>query len=159
LNPKTRPGRAANQSAEELYKTIQKTKIMSPATDCLSPIGDELLLKGLRREVNAEFYTSTTRSPAVYRGNPFQIEVALAYGGSPIAKKISREVLAEDPDRLDVHRAMAYVLEKQEKFDRAIHHCREALRIEPDDADTKERLDALMQKIEATPPRLAGTSP
>ena len=31
--------------------------------------------------VEAEFYTSVTRPAAVYRGNPFQIEVGLAYGG------------------------------------------------------------------------------
>ena len=31
--------------------------------------------------VEADFYTSTTRPPAVYRGNPFQIEVAMAHGG------------------------------------------------------------------------------
>jgi len=31
--------------------------------------------------VEADFYTASTRPPAVYRGNPFQIEVALAYGG------------------------------------------------------------------------------
>ncbi|HET9480843.1 MAG TPA: DNA topoisomerase VI subunit B, partial [Candidatus Polarisedimenticolia bacterium] len=28
-----------------------------------------------------DFYTSVTRSPAVYRGNPFQLEAGLAYGG------------------------------------------------------------------------------
>ncbi|MBN2713304.1 MAG: DNA topoisomerase VI subunit B, partial [Planctomycetes bacterium] len=29
----------------------------------------------------AEFYSSSTRPPAVYRGNPFIIEAAIAYGG------------------------------------------------------------------------------
>ncbi len=31
--------------------------------------------------MRAEFYTASTRPPAVYRGNPFQIEVGLAFGG------------------------------------------------------------------------------
>jgi DNA topoisomerase-6 subunit B len=31
--------------------------------------------------VKADFYTSISRSPMVYRGNPFLIEVGLAYGG------------------------------------------------------------------------------
>jgi DNA topoisomerase-6 subunit B len=44
------------------------------------PIGEEQLLNGLRQVVRAEFYTATTRSPAVYRGNPFIIEAAIAYG-------------------------------------------------------------------------------
>jgi DNA topoisomerase-6 subunit B len=41
-----------------------------------------LLEKGLRKEVNAEFYCATTRPPSVYRGNPFVIEAAIAYGGN-----------------------------------------------------------------------------
>ncbi len=52
-----------------------------PQTDCISPIGEELLLKGLHKVVPGEFYVAATRPPAVYRGNPFLIEVALAYGG------------------------------------------------------------------------------
>jgi DNA topoisomerase-6 subunit B len=56
-------------------------KIMRPPTDCLSVTGDELLVKSLEREVKANFYTAVTRPPTVYRGNPFQIEVAIAYGG------------------------------------------------------------------------------
>jgi DNA topoisomerase-6 subunit B len=36
-----------------------------------------------------------TRPPAVYRGNPFLIETALAYGGSSQAVKISLEALTE----------------------------------------------------------------
>ncbi|MBW2999044.1 DNA topoisomerase VI subunit B, partial [Candidatus Woesearchaeota archaeon] len=44
-------------------------------------IGAEQLEKGLKKEINAEFYCSVTRPPSVYRGNPFQIEAAIAYGG------------------------------------------------------------------------------
>ena len=55
---------------------------MAPPTDCLSPITEDAIEKGLKKEVNAEFYTSITRSPKVYRGYPFQVEVGLAYGGS-----------------------------------------------------------------------------
>ena len=33
--------------AEELHKAIAETKLMSPPTNCLSPIGDELMKKGL----------------------------------------------------------------------------------------------------------------
>jgi DNA topoisomerase-6 subunit B len=31
--------------------------------------------------VKADFYASATRRPAIYRGNPFLVEVGLAYGG------------------------------------------------------------------------------
>ncbi len=79
-NPAARPSRLGNESAKAIYHAIQETKIMAPATDCVVPIGEEQLLAGLRQVVDAAFYTSVTRSPAVYRGNPFIIEAALAYG-------------------------------------------------------------------------------
>jgi DNA topoisomerase-6 subunit B len=66
---------------EKLMEGIKQTKIISPPTDCIVPIGEELLVKGLRKEIAAEFYTSITRPPEVYRGIPFVVEVALAYGG------------------------------------------------------------------------------
>ena len=55
---------------------------MAPPTDCLSPIGEDLLEKSLKKEINAEFYCAITRPIFVYRGNPFQIEVGIAYGGN-----------------------------------------------------------------------------
>ncbi len=70
-----------HHQAEALYKTIQETRFMSPPTDCLSPIGVQQILAGLLKGVKAEFYTAATRPPAVYRGNPFQIEIGLAFGG------------------------------------------------------------------------------
>ena len=140
--------------AEELQKAIASTKLMSPPTNVLSPIGDALMKKGLvsflnviesegdagdenaqldldaaamkpartsraaekrakiDRKREAEdavtppsipdappeegvekikghnyFIATVTRPPKVYRGNPFQIEVGLAYGGSWPADK------------------------------------------------------------------------
>ena len=69
------------KAAQNLYKAIQEVKITAPPTDCLAPIGSKNLLAGLLKEVQAEFFTASDRPPTVYRGNPFQIEVALAYGG------------------------------------------------------------------------------
>jgi DNA topoisomerase-6 subunit B len=136
---------AKRAMAEELHRAIGATRLMNPPTNCLSPIGDELMRRGLvsflnviesegevgdenaqldldsasmrparkgRRgaarkasgggepaaetapaEAPAEegvekikghdyFVATVTRSPKVYRGNPFQVEVGLAYGGS-----------------------------------------------------------------------------
>jgi len=73
--------------AEKLVQGIKKTKIISPPTDCISPITQELIEKGLRKEINAEFYCSVTRRPSVYSGNPFVIEVGIAYGGNQAADK------------------------------------------------------------------------
>src|SRR2546425_12064978 len=59
---------------------------MAPQSNVLSPIGDELLIEGLKKQVTADFYAATSRSPAVYRGNPFLVEAALAYGGGQLAR-------------------------------------------------------------------------
>ena len=82
LYTNARPSRIARQEADNLLQAIRETKFTSPSTDCLSPIGNDLLEKGLQKEIEAEFYTSITRPASVYRGNPFIIEAALAYGGS-----------------------------------------------------------------------------
>ena len=79
--PNSKPGQVTREQAERLIDGIKNTKIISPPTDCISPIGAEDLKKGLKKEIQAEFYCSTTRPPSVYRGNPFQIEAAIAYGG------------------------------------------------------------------------------
>lgn len=146
---------ASRGEVEALYKAIQQTKIMAPPTNCLSPIGEEALVKGLywlfveaqkngsvesdddddapmraarpgedgpqmalnldgaktsvdvsldreksepvsaveelkkltldedfalASESEQFFVTGVTRPPAVYRGNPFQVEVGLFYG-------------------------------------------------------------------------------
>lgn len=79
---RSRPSRIAKQEAENLYKSIQEVKIIAPPTDSVTPIGEELLLKGLKKEINADFYASITRPPSVYRGNPFIVEAACAFGGN-----------------------------------------------------------------------------
>lgn len=90
LYERSRPSRIARQEADNLYKAINKTKIMNPRTDCLSPIGEELILAGLKKQIEADLYTAVTRPPAVYRGNPFQIEAGLAYGGSLPSEGLAR---------------------------------------------------------------------
>ena len=79
--PTTKPNKVTREMAESIMKGIKKTKLISPPTDCISPIGENLVEKGLKKEINAEFYASITRPPSVYRGNPFVIEAGLAYGG------------------------------------------------------------------------------
>jgi DNA topoisomerase-6 subunit B len=83
------------QEADALYQAIQNTRISSPSTDCICPIGEPLLLKGLYQVVPGEFYCAATRPPAVYRGNPFLVEVGLAYGGGSTVQKVSLDALTE----------------------------------------------------------------
>jgi DNA topoisomerase-6 subunit B len=75
------PRRLSVAQVDLLFRAIPKVKIMAPPTACLSPIGEELLTRGLQTRLPCDFATAVTRPPAVYRGNPFQVEVGLAYGG------------------------------------------------------------------------------
>jgi DNA topoisomerase-6 subunit B len=82
LRPNSNPHSIAVSEAERLYKAINSVKIMSPPTNCLSPIGEEQILSGMKKEIDASFFTAITRAPTVYRGNPFQVEIGMAYGGN-----------------------------------------------------------------------------
>jgi DNA topoisomerase VI subunit B len=66
---------------ERLHKALGTVKIMAPPSSSIVPIGETLLVEGLKRRFKNAFYVSTTRPPSVYRGNPFVVEVGLAYGG------------------------------------------------------------------------------
>lgn len=79
LGERSYPSRIAREEADALYRAIQDTKISAPPTTCLSPIGEERIREGLMKECDADFYSVATRPPAVYRGNPFQIEVGIAW--------------------------------------------------------------------------------
>jgi hypothetical protein len=77
---------------EKLYKEFQEAKLAPPPTDCLAPIGVRQLLAGLLKGVRAEFYAASSREAAVYRGRPFQIEAAIAFGGQLKADDSARVI-------------------------------------------------------------------
>ncbi|EGD71981.1 MAG: DNA topoisomerase VI subunit B [Candidatus Parvarchaeum acidophilus ARMAN-5_'5-way FS'] len=81
IDPKLKPQEIDRVQANSILKALQSLDLMRPQTDCLSPIGGEELEKSLKKEYSPEFIKSVTRKPEVYRGMPFQIEVAAAYGG------------------------------------------------------------------------------
>lgn len=70
-----------HKQAEALYQAFMEAELPPPPTDCLAPIGVQQLLKGMFKGVRAEFYAASSRDAAVYRGRPFLIEAAIAYGG------------------------------------------------------------------------------
>ncbi|QYU68056.1 DNA topoisomerase VI subunit B [Leptolyngbya sp. 15MV] len=78
--------------AEALYKAFQDAKLAPPPTDCLAPIGVQQLLKGMFKGVRAEFYAASSRAPEVYRGRPFLIEAAIAFGGELPADDSARVI-------------------------------------------------------------------
>jgi len=84
LDPNINPKSLEKEQIEKLYNAMQRVKILAPPTDCLSPIGEELFKIGIKRLYGekAEFIETVSRRPTVYGGNPFLVEVGIAYGGS-----------------------------------------------------------------------------
>jgi DNA topoisomerase-6 subunit B len=78
---RTKVADVESSQAEKLYQQFQDAKLAPPPTDCLAPIGVRQLLAGMLKGVRAEFYAASSREPEVYRGRPFQIEAAIAFGG------------------------------------------------------------------------------
>lgn len=81
----TKPGSLDRDQCKEIVKAISTTKIMAPPTDCLSPIGDNLIKKGLMHVLDGmrpEYYAPpVTRAPRSVNGNPFVVEAGIVYGG------------------------------------------------------------------------------
>ncbi len=79
------PKEMSREEARRLHEALPKVKIMAPPTNCLSPIGEQLVRRGLKvqtQDVSPEYITTVTRPPAVWGGHPFQVEVGIVYGGT-----------------------------------------------------------------------------
>ncbi len=80
-----KPEKIDREDAIKILKAIEGVKIMAPPTDCLSPIGDTLIKKGLMHVLDGlkpDYYaTPVTRSPKAVNGNPFVVEAGIVYGG------------------------------------------------------------------------------
>jgi len=85
LDPEMRPKNLNLEQSKALLEAMQSVKLMAPPTDCLSPIGERLIKRGLKNVLGSlrpEFYAPPlTRDPSVHAGNPFQVEVGIVFGG------------------------------------------------------------------------------
>jgi DNA topoisomerase-6 subunit B len=81
LKESLRAYRISPDEVEAVYRAIRGVRIMAPPSSSVVPIGEELIIAGLRRRFDAAFFFSCTRTPSVYRGNPFVIEAGIAFGG------------------------------------------------------------------------------
>jgi len=81
LDESRQPRRIRAEDAQLLVDSFQKVKVLNPPTDCLSPIEDLLIKKGLSKAIDSRFASTVTREPQVTQGNPFQVEVGLVFGG------------------------------------------------------------------------------
>jgi DNA topoisomerase-6 subunit B len=77
--------KAREMSMEDLKKLLaamqEVTVPAPPATQCLSPIGEELIRRGLEKEFQMDFVAARTRPSAVFSGHSFMVEAAIGYGG------------------------------------------------------------------------------
>ncbi len=86
INPKT-------LSPDDIVRLVRTARDFNefkrPDPSCLSPIGEELLETGIRKELDlseSDFLKVVQRKPSTYLGFPFIIEAAIAHGRS-IAKQ------------------------------------------------------------------------
>jgi DNA topoisomerase-6 subunit B len=86
IGRKTRP---KSLKPEDIVKLVRAAKEFNdfkrPDPSCLSPIGEELLETGIRKELNLQerdFLKVVTRKPSTYLGFPFIVEAAVAMGPS-----------------------------------------------------------------------------
>ena len=154
ISTRARASKISRHEADMVYQSIQKTKISNPSTDCISPIGEELILQGLHQVVPGEFYVAATRPPSVYRGNPFQIEVGLAYGGGSTAHRISRDALTdmlEESDARTIRQFLATSFDGLgvDAADKIIKEAKLKTRISPGNLKDKEvdQLHAAMRSV------------
>ncbi|MBL0870960.1 MAG: DNA topoisomerase VI subunit B [Phycisphaerales bacterium] len=92
LTSRTKVSDVEPAQIEKLFKEFQDSKLAPPPTDCLAPIGVQQLLKGMFKGVRAEFYAASSREASVYRGRPFLIETAIAFGGELPADDSARVI-------------------------------------------------------------------
>jgi DNA topoisomerase-6 subunit B len=89
IDPDVNPNDLSRDQAKRLLEAFKTVKIIAPSTECLSPITEELIRKGLEKEYDVDFIATTTRDAAVHSGNPFIVEAGIAFGGSlPKEEKI-----------------------------------------------------------------------
>jgi DNA topoisomerase VI subunit B len=82
IDPDVNPNDLSRDQAKRLLESFKTVKIIAPSTECLSPITEELIRKGLEKEYDVDFIATTTRDASVHTGNPFIVEAGIAYGGS-----------------------------------------------------------------------------
>jgi DNA topoisomerase-6 subunit B len=77
------PARSLTPAQQKsLIEAMQQVKVPAPpTTQCLSPIGEALIVQGLEKEIQMDFVSARTRPSSVYSGNPFMVEAAIGYGG------------------------------------------------------------------------------
>ena len=81
-----RPQDLTRIEAKALIESFKSTSIRTPTSGILVPIGPKLIKMGLKQvleEYRPDFYTlPISRTPSVFSGTPFLVEVGMVYGGN-----------------------------------------------------------------------------
>ena len=72
----------SNKELKSLLESMQTVQVPPPpASQCLSPIGEDMIIRGIDKEFQLDFVRSRTRKSRVFSGHPFIVEAAIGYGG------------------------------------------------------------------------------
>jgi DNA topoisomerase-6 subunit B len=82
LKPALKVKGLGTDELKDLLAAMQSVAVPAPpTTQCLSPIGEDLIRRGLDKEFQMDFVAARTRPSSVYSGHPFVVEAAIGYGG------------------------------------------------------------------------------
>jgi DNA topoisomerase-6 subunit B len=81
LAPRKNPKKLTPEEIVQIVNAMKSYKFLAPDASCLSPLGEELLEAGIKKELSPEFIAVYQRRPSAYSGFPFIVEVGIAYGG------------------------------------------------------------------------------
>ncbi len=74
------PSTLDRQELIELVEALRSVDVPPPSADCLSPVGEDVLVRGVVGRLRPEFIEAVTRKPSAMRGQPFLVEAIIAYG-------------------------------------------------------------------------------
>ncbi|OPY25775.1 MAG: Type 2 DNA topoisomerase 6 subunit B [Methanocella sp. PtaU1.Bin125] len=82
VDAKKRPAELDRDELSALADAMCAAKTPPPSPECLSPVGEQTLVQGVVSRLQPAFIEAVTRSPRAMRGQPFLVEVIIAYNCS-----------------------------------------------------------------------------
>ena len=79
----SRPAATIDSIVKKAYQFIKANTVVIPGpnANCISPIEENTIIAGMKSLYKADFFTACTRKPSTHNGNPFVVEVGIAWGG------------------------------------------------------------------------------
>jgi len=74
-----KPSELTKEELSALSEAMCAAQTLPPSPECLSPVGEETLVQGVVSRLEPAFVEAVTRKPRAMRGQPFLVEVIIAY--------------------------------------------------------------------------------